>query len=123
MKRVLKKLVIILLITLIINNFCITASYAMGVDDVIYAFTDILGGVVGILTSPMRWLALGAGWAIDKFSALVAYTEGATDSSVDTSTITLFDIFFNKVKLVDINFFDIGTESNFINTMRTSVAS
>ena len=123
MKRVLKKLVIILLITLIINNFCITASYAMGVDDVIYAFTDILGGVVGILTSPMRWLALGAGWAIDKFSALVAYTEGATDSSVDTSTITPFDIFFNKVKLVDINFFDIGTESNFINTMRTSVAS
>ncbi len=123
MKRVLKKLVIILLIMLIINNFCITASYAMGVDDVIYAFTDILGGVVGILTSPMRWLALGAGWAIDKFSALVAYTEGATDSSVDTSTITPFDIFFNKVKLVDINFFDIGTESNFINTMRTSVAS
>ena len=126
MKRVLKKLVIILLITIIISNYCIMSSYAATstiVDDIIYTFTDVLGLVVGILTSPMRWFALGAGWAIDKFSALVAYTEGATDSSVDTSTITPFDIFFNKVKLVDINFFDIGTESNFINTMRTSVAS
>lgn len=123
MKKIIKKIFLVVMILIIINNIFIACSYAISGDDVLETFAGILGGVVGILTWPMRMLALLAGKLLDKFTALVAYTEGATDSSIDTSTITPFDIFFNKVKLLDINFFEIESDSNFIKTMRTSVAS
>ena len=126
MRRVLKKLVIAILIILILNNFLISNSaFAFGsysLDDITDIFTNILGGVIGLLTWPLRISALFAGYVMKLFTSLIAYTEGTTSAVIDTSAVTPLDIFFNNIKLFDINFFDIGTETNFINTMRSSVA-
>jgi len=125
-RRVLKKLVIAILIILILNNFLISNSaFAFGsysLDDITDIFTNILGGVIGLLTWPLRISALFAGYVMKLFTSLIAYTEGTTSAVIDTSAVTPLDIFFNNIKLFDINFFDIGTETNFINTMRSSVA-
>ena len=127
MKRVLKKLLIVILIILMINNFFISnysnaAVAGYTIDSVFDIFGNILGGIVGILTWPLRLVAVCAGWIMQKFTVLIAFTEGSTDGG-DTSTITPFDIFFNRVKILQVDFFDIGTEENFVNSMRTSVAS
>ncbi len=127
MKRVLKKLLIVILIILMISNFfmsnCVSAAVAgYTVDSIFDIFGNILGGIIGILTWPLRLTALAAGWVMKEFTVLVAFTEGATDGGA-TNTITPFDIFFNRVKILQVDFFDIGTEDNFVNTMRTSVAS
>ena len=127
MKRMLKKLLVAILIILMINNFfmsnCSNAAVAgYTIDSVFDIFGNILGGIIGILTWPLRIVAVAAGWIMQKFTVLIAFTEGSTDGG-DTSTITPFDIFFNRIKILQVDFFDIGTEENFVNSMRTSVAS
>ncbi len=127
MRRILRKLLIVILIVLMINNFFMS-NYSNAsvtgytIDSVFDIFGNILGGIIGILTWPLRIAAVAAGWIMQKFTVLIAFTEGATDGG-DTSTITPFDIFFNRVKILQVDFFDIGTEENFVNSMRTSVAS
>lgn len=122
MKKTLKKLLICILIVFVINNFLITGwSYAGFIED----FT---GSVVTLLTYPFRIIALSIGIAVDGLTAGIAYSQGTSNSNgkIDLnktkSTITPFDILFNKVALVDINFFNIPNGSSMIRTIRTSIA-
>ncbi len=129
MKKVLKKVLVIFLVILILNNFLVSGVRASNPDDMPDSFGEwlsgLIGSVIGLLTYPIRIVALAAGYAMNALTAGVAYIEGTTDGAdfADTSIITPFDIFFNKVKIVDINFFDIGTEDNIVNKIRTGIAS
>ena len=135
MKRQLKKLLVILLIILTLNNFLMTSSFAQDPSDVdstsawIEALTKLAGSVIGLLTFPVRAIALGAAWGINILTASVAYIEGTTEEtspsslgSTNISIITPFDIFFNKVKILDVNFFDIGDDNSLVTQIRTSIA-
>jgi hypothetical protein len=122
MRAILKKLLIAILIILLLNNFIMNTSFAS--DAVTDKLESLVGSFVGLLTFPIRLVALGAGRAMDALIANVAYIEGATDgASVNTNVITPFDIFFNKVKILDINFFDIGTDDSIVTRIRTSIAA
>ena len=129
MKKVLKKVLIIFLVILILNNFLISGVRASDPEEMPDPFEEwlsgIIGSVIGLLTYPIRIVALAAGYAMNALTAGVAYIEGTTDGAgfVDMSIITPFDIFFNKVQIVDINFFDIGTEDTIVNKIRTGIAS
>ncbi len=129
MKKVLKKVLIIFLVILILNNFLISGVRAEDPAEMADPFEEwlsgLIGSVIGLLTYPIRIVALAAGYAMNALTAGVAYIEGTTDGagSVDMSIITPFDIFFNKVQIVDINFFDIGTEDTIVNKIRTGIAS
>ncbi len=124
--KALKKILIFLMIIVLLNNFLLsTQTYA--VDDKTDSIEEEGQGFflsfLGLLTLPARAIALGIGYAINALTAAVAYIEGATDTNVDTKTITPFDIFFNKVKILDINFFEIGSDVNIVNTIRTGIAA
>lgn len=115
----------------------------------------VMGSVVGLLTKPFRALALALADGLDDIVADLAYSQGTvnSDGSIRPDTIwrdageslgglaetltlgiltfkpsvTPFDILFNKLALVDINFFNIPAEvlgqTSIIRNIRLSIAS
>ena len=142
MKKALKKILVIILIILTLNNFLISSVYADDDDGIGGVIGGIIKGllesVVGLLTYPIRIIALAAATAINALTASVAYIEGSTDPSFDmgasqslgnvfSKSISPFDIFFNKVKILDVNFFDIETTGpeaeSIVNKIRLGIAT
>ena len=112
MNKVLKKFLIILLVILTLNNFFMQpvaqAAELGAFEEAVEVIVSILGGLVGLLTLPERFLAIQAADQIKGLSAGIAYIDNGTNKP---ATITPYEILFNKVKIVDINFFDIGSAS------------
>ena len=133
MKRILKKLLICILILFILNNFIIgnfpnNISYA-GESKAEELLVDLLGTVVGLLTWPMRLVAMALGMAVNTLMGTVAYIEGGvseTGKVIESGVKTLvpFDVLFNRINLLNINFFDFNTLSNdsILYKFRTSIA-
>lgn len=129
MKRILKRVLIILLILLTLNNFLINSVQADVADALGKGISEFLDhGVIGVLTLIYKVPMLILGGLLNRFSSAVAWAEGSTDPTYDTTglvtkTVTIYDILFNKVKLIDINFFDIKDgDSSLVNQFRVSVA-
>lgn len=132
MRRVLKKLLICILICLIINNFFFSEiSFATdGRSAIGQAVSLLLGSFVGLLTWPIRIFALAAGWAMDLLASQLAYSQGSIDANgniiadtlLENNRITPFDILFNKIAVIDINFFNIPDDGSIISNMRLSIA-
>lgn len=135
MKRVLYKIVVILLVFLTLQNFLINSfdiSYATSASDEPNPdsfIDDLLGTVIGIFTWIPKLLALGLARGLQNIVGLVAYSQGTVDDSgnivrdkPDDKEITPFDIFFNKIAILDINFFNFDGENGVINNIRSSIA-
>ena len=134
MRRILEKFIITLLIIMVLTNFIgtIPVYAATDPDNALEGFfnilTSLLGGLVGILTLPERLAAISVANVMNDFTATVAFVDNDTSATgFWFDTITPFDILFNKVKVVDINFFDItdatGTEEGaIVNKIRKGVA-
>ena len=131
MKRNLKRLLVCILIVFVLNNFLIGSFsnpiYASTGSSVENAINKLFSTVVGLLTWPIRLVALAIGLAVDKLMAGVAYIEndsgGVLDDAVFSATLTPFDILSGKIKLLDINFFEIGSNNDSIlYKFRTAIA-
>lgn len=127
MKKVAKNVLIILLIILLLNNFICSSCYANDyaietVDDIIDILTGGVGILVAVLTLPLRFVAIGVGYGFNILTARIAYVDKATEGNSVEVFITPFDIFFNKVKLFEINFFDIADDGSISSQIRASVA-
>lgn len=132
MRKTFKKILIVLLIILTLNNFLMQSVYAkdppgMGDEDDNWLLS-MLGSVVGLFTLPIRAVALGVSKAINALTAAVAYAEGATDPNdptINTRVITPFDIFFNKAQILDANFFNFKDikEDSIVYNIRVGIAS
>lgn len=126
MKRVLKKFLIVLLIVITLNNFFLgNYTYAVGAGEaaattVIELIEDIFGTVVGILAIIPKLVALAVGAAINGLTAAVAYS---ANDSLELPAISPFDIIFNKVDLVKIDFFNIVDDGSIVMTIRQGVAT
>ena len=132
MKKIFKKLLICILIVLVLNNFFIGSasnpfipvSYASTGDFI----TGILGSVVGLLTLPIRLVAIGIAFAVNTLMAGVAYIEGAEDGTASDegshTSLTPYDVLFNKIKLININFFDLDglSEDSILYKFRTAIS-
>ncbi len=123
-KNVMKKLLVILLIFLTINSI-IMPNIAYGVDLAEMAGNALQGlgtAFVGVLAYPVQIVVYFLGNAINLLTAGVAYIDGAEDGT-DTTVITPFDILFNKVKLVDVNVFDLSEPDTITGKIRTGIAT
>ena len=135
MKKILKKLLICILIVLVLNNFFvgsisnpfIPVSYAAD-NPVFDALAGLLGSVVGLLTLPIRLVAIGIAFAVNTLMAGVAYIEGAEDGTASDegshTSLTPYDVLFNKIKLININFFDLDglSEDSILYKFRTAIS-
>ena len=128
MNKVLKKFLIILLVILTLNNFFMQpvaqAAELGAFEEAVEVVVNILGGLVGLLTLPERFLAIQTANQINNLSAGIAYIDNGANKP---ETITPYEILFNKVKIVDINFFNIGSatgtqEGAIVNKIRLGVS-
>lgn len=106
MKKKLFKLIAVLLIVVTLSSIFMPPVYAGVVE-------DILSSVIALFTYPVRRLAIAIGAGVDSLIADVAYIDGKTAGNEFTSqsSITPFDILYNKVLILDINFFDVNAVS------------
>lgn len=126
MKRILKKILIVILIVLILNNFLISSVHAADVNVLTGNISYLFSGVIGILTYVYRAPAVIIGWLINKFMTVLAYSEGLTDPAATSTTasLTIFDVLFTKPKIIDIDFFNIiDGDTSLVNRFRTNVAA
>lgn len=76
-------------------------------------------------------MPLHYGWGIDVLTREVAYSQGGVDeagnivdgSLISSEMITPFDIFFNKIAILDVNFFNLMDDGSVIANIRNSVAA
>lgn len=125
MKKILKKMLICILILFIINNFLIgsftgNVSYA-SFDDNVGILDKLFNTVVGLLTWPIRLVAMSVGLAVNKLMSAVAYIENGNSggSELLSTSLTPFDVLFNtsqnsQISLLDINFFNIPSKPDSI---------
>lgn len=130
-KKMLKKLLISLIIVVLISNTFGNNIVLAANENIFTVLGDWLnvavGSVVGLLTYPFRILALGLSYGLDTLTASIAYSQGTVENGKfnfhgGSETITPFDIFFNKIALVDINFFNIPSEDSIVKNMRLAIA-
>lgn len=133
-KKMLKKLLVSLLIVLLVsnvfvNNIVLADTAETGFFDVLGDFLGVaFGSVVGLLTYPFRLLALALSNALDGLTSGIAYSQGTVneygviDPYGSASSITPFDIFFNKLALLDVNFFNIPAGESIVRNMRLAIA-
>ena len=133
MKRFLKKSLVSILIVMVVFNFLVNpfqVSYAGFFEDVGEIVSTIGSGLVGILTWVPRVLLLSVVAGLHVLvSGLAAigdvetFNTGGAAAVGEALTITPFHIFFNRIELVDINFFDFGTTDSPMGEFRQAVAA
>lgn len=135
MKKIISKILIILIIFLLLFDFIFASQYrcvyAAGGPGkmMVEGVTNLAGGIVAIIYTLLKALIVGLTYGVQVLTTVTASVEGVnTDGNFFNDTffdpITPVDIFFNKYKLLDINFFDFNglDENSYIYLFRVSVA-
>ena len=128
-KRTLKRILVCILIILILNNFFITNISNAAIDAGETLLVDLLGSVIGIFAKIPSLIAIGLSFGLQALVGAVAYVEGGAIGSsgaiADPTTVivTPFHIFFNKIAILDINFFTVTTDSDVITEIRSGIAA
>ena len=112
MLKVSKKLIASIFVIIVVFNFIgstyLNYSYAAAEDvdleDVVTVITNVMGGIVSIAMWPLRLKVTMVAIVINVIEATVA----TMDNTGGTTKffITPYDIFFNKIPLLDIDIFD-----------------
>ena len=127
MLKVSKKLIASLFVIIIVFNFIgstyLNYSYAAAEDvdleDVVTVITNIMGGIVSISMWPLRIKVTVIAVVINIIEATVATMDNTGGST--KFFITPYDIFFNKIPLLDIDIFDVSG-SGVLSEVRGKVA-
>ena len=126
MKKIMSKILIIFILFVMLFEVVFSSNYALAVsEEFINGVANLTGGLVSILYWPKRIMIVGLSAVIDMLTAKLAESSGTNyESETLIHLITPFDIFFNKYKLLDVNFFDIdGVEEGSIPyTMRVTIS-
>lgn len=129
MKKIIKKILLILIIFVIVFEFCFsnTSNAALEVkEETLNAITNLAGGIVSIIFWIPRIIATALTFVLNKTLEAVASTEGKLNNGGDGSNfLTPFDIFFNNYKILGINFFnvnEVSDQESFVYKFRSAVA-
>ncbi len=128
MKKIICKILIIFILIITVFEFVCSSNISNAniiSEESLNTVSSLAGGVVSIVYWDKRLLATGLAFVLDNIVANLAEADGVNYGySGPFSIITPFDIFFNKYKLLDVNFFDItGVPTTSIAyTIRTAVA-
>ena len=103
MKRICKKMIVTLLVTVMVVNFILNPFCFAAMEAVRDVISTILGTFVGIMTWPIRFLALGIGYAIDALAAGIAYVDGTVNGKAEQLIVTPFEIVFNEIAITNVD--------------------
>lgn len=129
MKKIISKILIIFIIVVMMFEFIISSNICSASiefnEETINGITNLAGGIVSIVFGAGRLIAVSLSFVMDLLTAQLARDSGINDSDgSEDLLITPFNIFFNKYKLLDVNFFDIdeGDNDKIVYTFRITVA-
>lgn len=109
MKEILRKTLVTLLLIITIFNFIYSTNtvYAStdewGAEEVINAISNSMGGIAAIVLWPLRIKIVAYSFVITEF---ITTSIAKADGGDEVAFVTPFHVFFNKLKLLDIDFFD-----------------
>ena len=117
MVKQLKKILILFIVIAILSNFIFGTNISHAATpmtpEILNGITGLAGGIVSIIVIVPKLLMTAAAFFIDLLVYNLANTEGGGGNGI-LHNITAYDIFFNKYKLLDINFFDLNIDSDSI---------
>ncbi len=134
MKKIINKILIILILIVMIFefSFCNTISYAAEdyTTEVVNSLSNIIGGVVSVILWIHRILIVGATYIFgvvitQNFAGAFGQNNEGFEERTGLSSLiaTPYDIFFNRYKIFDVNFFDLNpNQDSTILVIRTNVA-
>lgn len=142
MKKIISRILIILIIFLLLFDFvfasqyrCVYAAGGPG-KAIVDGITNLAGGIVAIIYTLLKIFIVGITYGVQVITTITGSVEGINSDNIGffgavadvadsiADPITPIDIFFNKYKLLDINFFDFEglDENSYIYLFRLSVA-
>ena len=121
MKKLLKKILTSIMLIIVLFNLIIgtNVSHAFEAEEFINKVSNAVGGIVSIMYWPLRIKIVGYSFII---SELVVTSIAAADGA-DTRFVTPYDIFFNKIELTNVNFFEAADTTKTIGKLRENVAT
>ena len=135
MVKFFKKLLICICIMLVISNFIVnTFTFADEAEDFKSStqdsdstigdkLTDVLSGIVGLLTWFPRVMTIGGMSIIQVVGAGVANMAGEITGEDIGLTLSPDDVIFNKIHLTSIDFFDMSlSDTNIVKQIRQQIA-
>jgi len=136
MSNRLKKVIGVIIIILMVMTICVSTVYAAPTEAEVNTTamdkendamennggsgTGFVDGITGLLLWPVRLLFYVIGVIVRAIAHGIAAIGGG---SFSTDFISIGDIFFNKVELVKIDFFNLSSGSRSLNAIRTSIAA
>lgn len=121
MKTLLKKILTSMMLIIVLFNFIIgtNISHAFEAEEFINKVSNAIGGIVSIMYWPLRIKIVAYSFIIGEFIVTsIAAADGAS-----TGFVTPMDIFFNKIELTNVNFFETADTTKTIGKLRESVAT
>ncbi len=134
MKKIISKILIILIVFLLLFDFVFASQYrcvyaAGPSSEFLVGVGNLASGLVAIVYTLLKALIVGLTYGVQVLVTVTASAYGLNEgklwsTATLTDPITPIDIFFNKYKMLDINFFDFEgiEEGSFIYSFRLSVA-
>lgn len=103
MKVMFKKMLISLILTIMLFNCILGNSCFAGAEEVINSITNAIGGIASVMMWPLRIKMVGIAFVIGE---VVVTSIAQADGGQAALFVTPFEIFFNKVTITNVNFFD-----------------
>ncbi len=114
MKNKKKKILVTILLIILLLFALASKSFATATSVIANVIEGAIDGIVGILLLPTKFILVIVGAELGTVMGFFAENS--------TIGLTLEDIFFNKIPLLDINFFDFNTTNEIASTIRENIA-
>ena len=120
MRKLVKKMLTSMMLIIVLFNFIIGSNvcYGFSAEELINSITNAIGGIVSIMFWPLRIKIVAYSFIIGEFIiTTIAAADGAS-----TNFVTPFDIFFNKIELTSVDFFQPVDSGKAIGLFRGEIA-
>ena len=104
MKRVLKKMIVSILIIILLFNFVIASNKGVYADETQDFVTNMMGGIVGVLTWPLRLIAVAIGFCMKAVAAQIAGTSTTDEGILSPAMVFFSGTSKSTVDLLDVDF-------------------
>ncbi len=125
MLKKIKKVIIVLLLIVTLSQFVYSTNICYGITmiEVLNGATNLAGGIVSILLWRQRITITAITIGLDAITTMLVSNFGVNDTQYKNILINPYAIFFNKYKLLDVNFFKVDdSPDEGIKKMRHGVA-
>lgn len=128
MKKTITKLLILILVSIFLINFGVMCNISFAnieAEGVINVAANLIGGVISIVFYLKKLMVVIAAFCVNIITAFIGKMDGVINNGdSEFLLLTPFQLFFNKLQITDVNFFDLSVGSDTVSyKIRTTVSS